>query len=317
MFDLGFIRDIRFVLRRMPAPTDRLNMLFSATLSLRVNELAYEHMNNPAEVKIESSTPVADRLLEDVYYPANSEKLALLLGLLKQTPGDRVLIFANTRVTCDRLGQSLKREDYSAGVLSGDVPQHKREKLLKDFTEGRQQILVATDVAARGLHIPSVSHVFNYDLPQDPEDYVHRTGRTARAGASGHAISFACEDHAFSLMDIESFIGHPLTKREISDAIICAPRNAATQRKGQRPGAKRPPKQDKGNVSVAQTSGSPKQTATAKPTAHKKSESPDNIDQRGLSTHNQSVERIVPAVAKRHSPPVKTRQTDFENPAVG
>jgi len=119
------------------------------------------------------------------------------------------------------------------------------------------------------------------------------------------------------LMDIESFIGHPLTKREISDAIICAPRNAATQRKGQRPGAKRPPKQDKGNVSVAQTSGSPKQTATAKPTAHKKSESPDNIDQRGLSTHNQSVERIVPAVAKRHSPPVKTRQTDFENPAVG
>ncbi|MEE3292128.1 MAG: DEAD/DEAH box helicase, partial [Pseudomonadota bacterium] len=150
MFDLGFIRDIRFVLRRMPAPTDRLNMLFSATLSLRVNELAYEHMNNPTEVKIESSTPVADRLLEDVYYPANSEKLALLLGLLKQTPGDRVLIFANTRVTCDRLGQSLKREDYSAGVLSGDVPQHKREKLLRDFTEGRQQILVATDVAARG-----------------------------------------------------------------------------------------------------------------------------------------------------------------------
>ena len=317
MFDLGFIRDIRFVLRRMPAPTDRLNMLFSATLSLRVNELAYEHMNNPTEVKIESSTPVADRLLEDVYYPANSEKLALLLGLLKQTPGDRVLIFANTRVTCDRLGQSLKREDYSAGVLSGDVPQHKREKLLRDFTEGRQQILVATDVAARGLHIPSVSHVFNYDLPQDPEDYVHRTGRTARAGASGHAISFACEDHAFSLMDIESFIGHPLTKREISDAVICAPRNAATQRKEQRSGAKRPPKQDKENASVAQTSGSPKQTATVNPTVHEKSGSPDNKDQRGLSPHNQSVERVAPTITKQHLPPAKTRQTDFETPAIG
>ncbi|MCH2481883.1 MAG: DEAD/DEAH box helicase [Gammaproteobacteria bacterium] len=317
MFDLGFIRDIRFVLRRMPAPTNRLNMLFSATLSLRVSELAYEHMNNPTEVKIESSTPVAPRLLEDVYYPANSEKLTLLLGLLKQTPGDRILIFANMRVTCDRLGRSLKREGYSAGVLSGDVPQNKREKLLKDFTEGRQQILVATDVAARGLHIPSVSHVFNYDLPQDPEDYVHRTGRTARAGASGHAISFACEDHAFSLMDIESFIGHPLTKREISDAIMRAPRDAATQHKGQRSEAKRPPKQDKENASVVQTSDPPKRTVAANPTVHKKPGGTDNTDQRVLSPRNQSAERIAPAVAKQHTPPEKTRRTDFESPAVG
>jgi superfamily II DNA/RNA helicase len=162
-----------------------------------------------------------------------------------------------------------------------------------------------------------VSHVFNYDLPQDPEDYVHRTGRTARAGASGHAISFACEDHAFSLMDIESFIGHPLTKREISDAIISAPRNAATQRKEQRSGAKRPPKQDKENASVAQTSGSPKQTATVNPTVHEKSGSPDNIDQRGLSPHNQSVERVAPTITKQHLPPAKTRQTDFETPAIG
>ena len=120
-----------------------------------------------------------------------------------------------------------------------------------------------------------------------------------------------------SLIDIESFIGHPLTKREISDAIMCAPRNAATQRKEQRSGAKRPPKQDKGNVSVAQTSGSPKQTATAKPTAHKKSESPDNIDQRGLSPHNQSVERVAPTITNQHLPPAKTRQSDFETPAIG
>ena len=268
-------------------------------------------------MKIESSTPVAPRLLEDVYYPANSEKLTLLLGLLKQTPGDRILIFANMRVTCDRLGRSLKREGYSAGVLSGDVPQNKREKLLKDFTEGRQQILVATDVAARGLHIPSVSHVFNYDLPQDPEDYVHRTGRTARAGASGHAISFACEDHAFSLMDIESFIGHPLTKREISDTIMPAPRDAATQHKGQRSEAKRPPKQDKESASVVQTSDPPKRTVAANPTVHKKPGDTDNTDQRVLSPRNQSAERIAPAVAKQHTPPEKTRRTDFESPAVG
>ena len=215
MFDLGFIRDIRYVLRRMPPPDERLNMLFSATMSRRVEELAYEHMNDPISIKIESDTPVADQLIEEVYYPANEEKLGLLVGLLKKLAGERVLIFCNMRGTTEKIGRLLDRQKYSVGVLSGDVPQKKRERLLAEFTLGRLQMLVATDVAARGLHIPSVSHVFNFDLPQDPEDYVHRIGRTARAGASGHAISFACEDHAFSLIDIESFIGHALNKQEI------------------------------------------------------------------------------------------------------
>jgi ATP-dependent RNA helicase RhlB len=215
MFDLGFIRDIRYVLRRMPPPAERLNMLFSATLSRRVTELAYEHMNDPISIKVESDTPVADQLIEEVYYPANEEKLGLLVGLLKKLAGERVLIFCNMRGTTEKIGRLLERQKYSVGVLSGDVPQKKRERLLEEFTLGHLQMLVATDVAARGLHIPSVSHVFNFDLPQDPEDYVHRIGRTARAGASGHAISFACEDHAFSLIDIESFIGHTLNKQEI------------------------------------------------------------------------------------------------------
>ncbi|MDG2075781.1 MAG: DEAD/DEAH box helicase [Arenicellales bacterium] len=215
MFDLGFIRDIRYVLRRMPPPDERLNMLFSATMSRRVEELAYEHMNDPISIKIASETPVADQLIEEVYYPANEEKLGLLVGLLKKLAGERVLIFCNMRGTTEKIGRLLERQKYSVGVLSGDVPQKKRERLLGEFTLGRLQMLVATDVAARGLHIPSVSHVFNFDLPQDPEDYVHRIGRTARAGASGHAISFACEDHAFSLIDIESFIGHALNKQEI------------------------------------------------------------------------------------------------------
>jgi ATP-dependent RNA helicase RhlB len=220
MFDLGFIKDIRYVLRRMPAPTKRLNMLFSATLSYRIKELAYEHMNDPQTVTIASDTPVADRLVEQVYYPANSEKLALLFGVMDQMCGNRMLVFANTRITCDQLGRRLSHHGYSTGVLSGDVPQHKRERLLEQFKTGDKQILVATDVAARGLHIPRVSHVFNYDLPQDPEDYVHRIGRTARAGESGHAISFACEKHAISLLDIEVFIGHPLEKMEISDDLL-------------------------------------------------------------------------------------------------
>ncbi|MCH1476638.1 MAG: DEAD/DEAH box helicase, partial [Arenicellales bacterium] len=173
MFDLGFIKDIRYILRRMPPPKDRLNLLFSATLSHRVHELGYEHMNDPQEIKIEPNTVVADHLIEEVYYPANNEKLPLLLGLMRQTEGQRVLVFANMRVTCDRLGRILKQQGYATAVLSGDVPQKKREQLLKAFTEGKRNVLVATDVAARGLHIPSVSHVFNYDLPQDAEDYVH------------------------------------------------------------------------------------------------------------------------------------------------
>ncbi|MBT3263385.1 MAG: DEAD/DEAH box helicase [Acidiferrobacteraceae bacterium] len=247
MFDLGFIKDIRYVLRRMPPPTERLNLLFSATLSHRVNELGYEHMNNPEEIKIDADVIVAERLLEEVYYPANAEKLPLLLGLMRQTAGDRVLVFSNMRVTCDRVGRALKQQGYTAAVLSGDVPQQKREQLLNAFKEGKRQVLVATDVAARGLHIPSVSHVINYDLPQDAEDYVHRIGRTARAGASGHAISFACEDHAFSLLDIEQYIGHPLVRQEISEAVLERPvarsqTNSDKPRKS--PAHERTPKRD-------------------------------------------------------------------------
>ena len=234
MFDLGFIRDIRYVLRRMPSPAERLNMLFSATLSRRVTELAYEHMNDPISIKVESDTPVADQLIEEVYYPANEEKLGLLVGLLKKLAGERVLIFCNMRGTTEKIGRLLERQKYSVGVLSGDVPQKKRERLLEEFTLGHRQMLVATDVAARGLHIPSVSHVFNFDLPQDPEDYVHRIGRTARAGASGHAISFACEDHAFSLIDIESFIGHTLNKQEI------LPQDIASLKTSQQDRARKP-----------------------------------------------------------------------------
>lgn len=254
MFDLGFIKDIRYVLRRMPAPTKRLNMLFSATLSYRIKELAYEHMNDPRTVTIASNTPVADRLLEQVYYPANSEKLALLFGVMEQMRGNRMLVFSNTRITCEQLGRQLNRRGYSTGVLSGDVPQHKRERLLEQFKIGDKQILVATDVAARGLHIPQVSHVFNYDLPQDPEDYVHRIGRTARAGESGHAISFACEEHAISLLDIEAFIGHRLEKMEISDDLLQLSRNRKTGQstaKPFRPAAQ--PRQKKPSTSPQET----------------------------------------------------------------
>ncbi|HEY9051390.1 MAG TPA: ATP-dependent RNA helicase RhlB, partial [Gammaproteobacteria bacterium] len=215
MFDLGFIKDIRFLLRRCPPPDQRMGMLFSATLSYRVQELAYEHMNNPHLVQIESEKRTADKIEECVYYPANSEKIPLLLGLIKRDNPQRSIIFVNTKRAAETIYAYLKGNDLPAGVLSGDIPQKKRQSLLKGFQDGEYHILVATDVAARGLHIPEVSHVFNFDLPQMAEDYVHRIGRTARAGASGHAISFACEDSAHFLPEIEEYIGHSITNQPV------------------------------------------------------------------------------------------------------
>ncbi|MEJ2360819.1 MAG: ATP-dependent RNA helicase RhlB [Gammaproteobacteria bacterium] len=223
MFDLGFIKDIRYLLRRMPKPQDRLSMLFSATLSHRVQELAYEHMNNPRHISIEPEKITAEKIKEVVFYPAKEEKIPLLLGVLKHTDPHRVLIFTNTKRAAERVVAYLAGNGYKSALLSGDVPQKKRLRLLNAFTAGELDIMVATDVAARGLHIPEVSHVINFDLPQDAEDYVHRIGRTARAGAEGDAISFACEEYVFSLPDIEEYIGHKLPVQGVTADYLLSP----------------------------------------------------------------------------------------------
>jgi len=210
MFDLGFIDDIRFLLRRMPAPAARQSLLFSATLSHRVMELAYEHMNSPETMKVEAESITADHVEQKVFYPANEEKLPLLIGLMKNFDAHHSMVFTNTRAAADRVGRTLNANGISAAVISGRVRQEQRQKLLKRFHDGDIPVLVATDVAARGLHIPDVTHVFNFDLPQDAPDYVHRIGRTARLGAKGEAISFACEDYAFYLPEIEEYIGYSI-----------------------------------------------------------------------------------------------------------
>lgn len=220
MFDLGFIKDIRYVLRRMPPPEKRQGLLFSATLSCRVTELAYEHMNNPQEVKIETENVTADNVKQTCYMTANDEKIPLLIGLLRHMDPHRTIIFVNTKREADRVWGFLEGNKLHAAILSGDVPQNKRLSLLRDFQSGNLPIMVATDVAARGLHIPEVSHVINYDLPEDAEDYVHRIGRTARAGASGDAISFACENYSFSLPDIEAYIGHKLPMEPVTTELL-------------------------------------------------------------------------------------------------
>ncbi len=210
MFDLGFIDDIRFLLRRMPEPGERQSLLFSATLSHRVMELAYEHMNSPESLKVEAESVTADHVEQKVFYPANDEKLPLLIGLMRKLDEHHSMVFTNTRAAADRVGRTLNANGISAAVISGRVRQEQRQKLLKRFHDGDIPVLVATDVAARGLHIPDVTHVYNFDLPQDAPDYVHRIGRTARLGAKGEAISFACEDYAFHLPEIEEFIGYSI-----------------------------------------------------------------------------------------------------------
>jgi ATP-dependent RNA helicase RhlB len=220
MFDLGFIADIRYLLRRLPPPEKRQSMLFSATLSYRVLELAYEHMNNPELVRIEPDKMTVDRVRQLMYYPSMEEKLPLLVGLLRAYEARRTMIFVNTKRMAERLESTLKANGFHAQALSGDVPQNKRLRFLRDFHNGDLAVLIATDVASRGLHIPDVSHVFNFDLPQDAADYVHRIGRTARAGAEGDAISFACEEYAVALPEIEGYVGHKIPSSSIAPEML-------------------------------------------------------------------------------------------------
>ncbi|MBD1577266.1 MULTISPECIES: ATP-dependent RNA helicase RhlB [Vibrio] len=221
MFDLGFIKDIRFLFRRMPEPKDRLNMLFSATLSYRVQELAFEHMHNPEHVVVEDETKTGVNIKEELFYPSNEHKMALLQTLIEEEWPERAIIFANTKYKCESVWGHLAADGHRVGLLTGDVPQKKRERILDEFTRGDVDFLVATDVAARGLHIPAVTHVFNFDLPDDAEDYVHRIGRTGRAGASGSSISFACEDYAINLPAIEEYIEHSIPMSEYdADALL-------------------------------------------------------------------------------------------------
>jgi ATP-dependent RNA helicase RhlB len=207
MFDLGFISDIRWILRRCSPYDRRQSLLFSATLSTRVMELAYEHLNITESTTITPGRLTVDKVKQCLYHVGSDEKLALLFGLLARENPERALIFCNTKRMAETIERYLKANDYPGAALTGDVPQRRRLTILQRFKECKLRILVATDVASRGLHIDNVTHVFNFDLPQDAEDYVHRIGRTARVGATGHAISLADEDDAFYLEPIERLAG--------------------------------------------------------------------------------------------------------------
>src|SRR5256886_6105370 len=234
MFDMGFIKDLRYLLRQLPPYDRRQSMLFSATLSYDVMELAYVFMNDAVRVSVTPEQVTAEKVEHLVYHVAKHEKLPLLVGLLRRESVDmRVLIFVNMRRAAERLVRYLEANGFAAAAITGDVDQRRRLRIMGDFKEGRLPILVATDVASRGLHIEGVTHVFNYDLPFDAEDYVHRVGRTARAGASGRAVSLACEEYVDGLEAIEQFIGFKLPWEIPEDAMLAHPLHHPPRERGE------------------------------------------------------------------------------------
>ena len=220
MFDLGFIKDLRLMLRRLPNYDERQSLMFSATLSHRVLELAYEHMNSPEKLRAEEGDLIASGITESMYHTSMEDKFPILVHLLRESNVERGMVFINEKRTGERVARNLARYGFAVGILSGDVRQKKRMRILEDFTNGKLHLLVATDVASRGLHIDGVTHVFNYDLPEDAENYVHRIGRTARAGASGTAISFSCERFCFGLPDIETYISRQIQVYHIEPEML-------------------------------------------------------------------------------------------------
>lgn len=225
MFDMGFIADLRFMMRRLPPYHKRQSMLFSATLTQRVMELAYEHMNNPIKIEVSPEQITAEKVEQILFHVERARKFPLLLGLLKREIWERVLIFVNTKNQGETLANRLTEQGYPARAITGDLPQKQRMRALEQFKERKVPILVATDVASRGLHIEGVSLVVNYDLPQDREAYVHRIGRTARAGAAGKALSLADEEYVMSLEEIEEYIGQKIPVEWPEDDLFVQPKS--------------------------------------------------------------------------------------------
>ena len=210
LLDLGFEKDMRYILRKLPHYEKRQSMLFSATLSHRVLELTYEYMNLPEFISVIPDKVTVEGIVQSLFHVGTERKFQLLLGLLQREDFARMLIFVNMKIDVERLARRLKANGWPAEGITGDLPQRQRFKLMERFKDGQIKILLATDVASRGIHVEDISHVINYDLPQDAENYIHRIGRTARAGKDGKAISLACEEYVQHLEPIEEILGYKL-----------------------------------------------------------------------------------------------------------
>ena len=250
MLDMGFIPDVREIVGSTPPKSRRHTMLFSATFTDDIKKMAAAWTNNPITITIEPESVAVDTVEQIIYVVTLSERFALIHHVLNRPDVDRAIVFVNRRYEAEKLADQLCRYGFNCDLLSGAVPQNKRTRTLELFREGKIRVLVATDVAGRGLHVDGVSHVINFSMPDDPEDYVHRIGRTGRAGKSGVSISFATEDDAYEIPKIEAYIGRPLPCTHPEDAWLVlpeppangqAPRHASNS-PPPRPGTGRPPR---------------------------------------------------------------------------
>jgi ATP-dependent RNA helicase RhlB len=210
MLDMGFIPDVRRIVRHLPPREKRCTMLYSATLTEDVMRLASQWMTEPCKVEVEPEQVAVDTVTQQVLVVTAREKLTVLGNLLRRHEGQRVLVFCNRRDSTERVSERLRQHGFACEMLSGDVQQNRRLRVLDDFRAGRVRVVVATDVAGRGIHVEDIGFVVNYDFPYEPEDYVHRIGRTGRAGQTGTAISFADENESFIIPEIEKYLGEPL-----------------------------------------------------------------------------------------------------------
>ena len=220
MLDMGFIPQVKRIVRATPPKTHRQTLLFSATFTEDIIGLARQWTESPFVVEIEPESVATDRVDQKLYMVSADQRYRILYNVLHQADAESVIVFANRRDQVRRLHERLRKAGFKAGILSGEVPQNKRTKTLELFRERKLQVLVATDVAGRGIHVDGVSHVVNFNLPEDPEDYVHRIGRTGRAGATGISISFASEDDAFLLPDLEVLLGQKLDCEHPPEALL-------------------------------------------------------------------------------------------------
>jgi len=220
MLDMGFIPQVRRIVRATPPRDNRQTLFFSATFTEDVMRLAEQWTRDPVNIEIEPDSVATDTVKQYVYLTSTEEKLTVLCNIARENDNDSLIVFANRRDECRRLHKQLERHGFKVGLLSGEIHQSKRVKTLDAFKAGRIKILVATDVAGRGIHIDDISHVVNYTLPDEPEDYVHRIGRTGRAGKEGVSISFACEDDAFRLPAIEKLLGKPVRCEQPPEALL-------------------------------------------------------------------------------------------------
>lgn len=245
LFDMGFLPDLRDLVRQMPDRTHRQSMLFSATLNKLSRRVAEAYLNDPAFIEVTPDQMTVDTISQELYRVGSHIKLNLLLGLLQQRAPRNVLIFTNMKHTAFLVAKQLQANGYKAKFLNGDLPQSERLKIIEDFMADRFPILVATDVASRGLHIDDLEMVVNYDIPQDIENYVHRIGRTARAGATGLAITLASEKTADQLEAIEKFIGQKIPEIPVTSGMFA--RDMSLERLAGQDLERRPPSRRRGH----------------------------------------------------------------------